>query len=70
MCIRTDNLIFGEDSCLQKHKKQPIHLPVPATAADSLHHLMMVDMIEAALYITFDNPRTGEAAPFAVDLFP
>jgi hypothetical protein len=31
---------------------------------------MMIDMIETAFYVAFNNPWAGEAAPFAIRLFP
>ncbi len=64
--VGTDKLILRKDSCLQKQKEQSVHLPVSATAADSLHHLMMVDMIEAAFNISFDNPLAGKTVLFAI----
>ena len=68
--VSSDKLIFRQNPGFQKQKEQPAHLPVATATADSLHHLMMINMVETAFNIPFNNPWVREAVPFTVRLFP
>jgi hypothetical protein len=68
--VSTDEPIFGQNPRLQKQQKEPIHLPVSTAPADSLHDLMMGQIVKTALDIALYNPGAGKGVPLAFCRFP
>ena len=49
-----------QNSGLQELRDQPHHLAICDTGANPLHQLVVIDVVEAALDISFDDPLVGQ----------
>jgi len=67
--FRAEELIFRKDSGLQELTDQSRHPLVSDARAQSVHKVMVIDVIEAALDVAFDDPRIRHLLTPAV-LFP
>ena len=54
---------FAENSCFQERSDKSTHLPVGDPPSQAVHQMMVVDVIEAALDVAFDDPLIGWARP-------
>ena len=43
-----------------------VQLPVSDTLSNTIHQMMMVDVVEASFDITFDNPLVWHRMPLAI----
>jgi hypothetical protein len=46
--------------------EQPRHLDIADAGANALHQLVMIDVVETALDVAFDDPRVGGPPTSAV----
>src|SRR5271165_3623339 len=56
-----------QNARLQELRNQPRNLTIDDASANPLHQLVVIDVVEAALDISFDNPLVG--CPLASAIF-
>ena len=57
----------GQNSGLQELRDQPRHLAISDAGANPLHELVMIDVVETALDVSFNDPLIGR--PLAAAIF-
>ena len=64
--VRAQELILRQDTGFQEPSDQSDHLPVDHTLAQSIEEMMMAQIVETALDVTFYNPAVWQPAPMPV----
>jgi len=59
-------LFFRQNSGFQELNEQSIHFPVDAVPSHPIHQQVVIDIVETALDIAFNDPLIGDIVTFAV----
>src|SRR6516225_3605852 len=54
--VRRQQKAVGQNSGLQERRDQPLHITISNASANPHHELVMIDVVEAALDVPFNDP--------------
>ena len=64
--VCAQELILRQNSGFQKLSDQPHDPPVGHACAQPIHEMVMVDVVETALYVAFNDPVVRHSVPSAI----